>query len=214
MPKRSAKAYIMRAYIWFYRMLFITFGGIAMDSNENLYFNKYLKYFGYFGGIIATMTTIFGFIYVRNSPHMTSIYNLGLFLTYYMIALVSALQIMHNFANLWYLNRNGLKLWQTLYRKEVHINKNQIIVSIIWICHLLLPYITTAYTLIFTEIIQTNSILFVFLVLSFRVYSFYTLWILPFMTWIIAFHFYGLLSGIRHSLIQLTLINKNRGKVI
>ncbi len=68
MPKINAKVPITtRFYVWLYRILCITFGGVMIDSNGKLTVNKYLKFLGYFGFIAINISTILGFVHQRNS---------------------------------------------------------------------------------------------------------------------------------------------------
>jgi hypothetical protein len=108
MPKFCPKVPITtRTYIWIYRILFITFGGVWIDSNGNLTVNKYLKYVGYFGFIVMTIPTILGYIYTRYSL-INALSDSESFTTYYIICSTTLMQILHISVDLWYLNRNGI----------------------------------------------------------------------------------------------------------
>jgi hypothetical protein len=55
----SKVALIGRAYIWFYRILELTFGGVSIDSKNKFYVNKYLKYYGFLSSTGMTRLTTF-----------------------------------------------------------------------------------------------------------------------------------------------------------
>jgi hypothetical protein len=108
MPKICSKVPLTtRTYIWLYRFICITFGGVWIDSNGKLTVNKYLKYFGYFGFIVMTICTILGFIYVRKTLK-TVFSDLESLTPYYVTFSTNLMQILHISVNLWYLNRNGM----------------------------------------------------------------------------------------------------------
>jgi len=108
MPKFCPKVPITtRTYIWLYRILYITFGGVWIDSNGNLTVNKYLKYLGYFGFIVVTISSIIGFIYTRYSL-INALSDSESFAIFYMLYSKALMLILHISVNLWYLNRNGM----------------------------------------------------------------------------------------------------------
>ncbi len=108
MPKFCPKVPITtRTYIWLYRTLYITFGGVWIDLNGNLTVNKYLKYLGYFGFIVMTISITLGFIYVCGTLK-TALSDLESLTPYYISCSTILMQILHISVNLWYLNRNGI----------------------------------------------------------------------------------------------------------
>jgi hypothetical protein len=127
-----------RIYIWLYRLLFITFGGITIRTKETLTVNKFLKIYGYFGGIIITLLNIIYVIYVKNSKQMSDLYESGFVLIYYLIALKLGLQSLHISAIVWYLNRNGFMFFKISNDIKISI-KSKYLLFIAWICHILLP---------------------------------------------------------------------------
>ncbi len=44
MTLNSKVELMARAYIWFYRLLRLTFGGVSIDSENKFFVNKYVKY--------------------------------------------------------------------------------------------------------------------------------------------------------------------------
>jgi hypothetical protein len=121
MPKIIAKVPLtIRFYIWLYRILWITFGGVMIDSNGKLTVNKYLKFLGYFGFIAFTISTILGFVHQRNS-NMASFSDSESVKPYYMTNLSTLMQILLISLNLWYINRNGIKCVFKIYKKFIEI---------------------------------------------------------------------------------------------
>jgi hypothetical protein len=110
MPKINAKVPITtRFYILLYRILCITFGGIMIDSSGQLIVNKYLKFLGYSGFIAMTISYILGFVHQRNS-NMAAFTDSESVKPYYMTCSSILMQILHISVNLWYINRNGIKM--------------------------------------------------------------------------------------------------------
>jgi hypothetical protein len=130
---------MFRIYIWLYRLLFITFGGITIRTKEKLTVNKFVKIYGYFGGITITLFNIIYFIYIKNSKQMSQLYESGLVFTYYLIELKLGLQSLHISAIVWYLNRNGFIFFKNLNDIKISIKKSKYLLFIVWICHILLP---------------------------------------------------------------------------
>ncbi len=121
MPKIIAKVPLtIRFYIWLYRTLFITFGGVMIDSNGKLTVNKYLKFLGYFGFIAMTISTILGFVHQKNS-NMAAFSDSKSVKPRYMTGLSTLMQILHISVNLWYINRNGIKSVFKIYKKFIEI---------------------------------------------------------------------------------------------
>jgi hypothetical protein len=108
MPKICSKVPLTtRTYIWLYRIFHITFGGVWIDSNGKLIVNKYLKYLGYYGFLVMTISNILGFIYVR--ARLETVFSgLESLTPYYVTFSKTLMQILHISVNLWYLNRNGI----------------------------------------------------------------------------------------------------------
>jgi len=202
---------IMRIYVWFYRIIGITFGGLAFNEEGKLYANRYLKYFGHFTAIFITIVNISGFIYVMESPQVIEVYNSGQITRYVSGALINGLQVFHVLVNLWYLNRNGIKFLNTFYDYGMRIGKNQILLFVIWTLHILIPVLAHSYILYSSKISKTSNTLFVFIITMFRIFGFLTIWIVSFLTWVISIHFYELLTDIKRDINQ--QINRTTGIV-
>ena len=50
---------IIKVYLWYYRLLQTTFGGLRINSNGQLFTNIYLKYYGYFALILIITSEIY-----------------------------------------------------------------------------------------------------------------------------------------------------------
>jgi hypothetical protein len=120
MPKIITKVSLMtKAYIWLYCILFITFGGITIDSNVKLILNKYLKFYGYLSFTISTTWNFFGFIYFLHSKEMTTIYKSDQKILYYMICLTIISAQIQIAANLWYINLNGFRIFRNFLSTQI-----------------------------------------------------------------------------------------------
>jgi len=181
----------------------MTFGGIAINSEDKLYINKYLKYYGYCGLILIPLSNIIALYVTMSKIPLDK--NPGLIVTYYILLLTNGFQVIHVSANLWFMNRNGFRFFEIFYNRKMELNKNHIIVFITWICHILLPI--TAISLNFID--QTysgyssiwRSLLYFFIHLL-RMYGFIAIWAISFLIWFISFHFNDCMIQIEQSLIQ------------
>ncbi len=191
---------IIRVYIWFYRLLGITFGGIAINSDEKLYSNRHLKYFGYLFALSFTTISITSFYFFV--PSNKAIYKSGELFVYCMVFATKGLQIIHGLVNLWYLNISCFKFLEIYSQFQMEIKRNQIILFLIWICHLLLPIAFLSYGLFSTDIIKNLSFCEALLIFVIRICSFFSFWAVSFLTCIISIHFYELLTDIKQSLIM------------
>lgn len=189
----------MRCFIWFYRVLSITFGGIAINSNNRLYINKYLKYYGYFGTFLITITNLYAFQEIATSQTMTS--NTVRSVLYCLSIITNALNLIHVSVNLWFLNRNGRKLLEIIYNFKIDPNRSQILLIIIWICHVLTPIIFIlihAYELLASA--DLHPLPYVIILGILRFLDFIAIWAVSILTWIISLLFYKHLNHIKHTL--------------
>jgi hypothetical protein len=202
MTLSSKVALMARAYIWFYRLLGLTFGGVSINSENKFFVNKYLKYYGFLCSIGATLYNIIGFFIFATSEQILAIYRSGQVMAYYLGVLINFLLVFQITVNFWYLNLNGIKFMEIFIQYDLNIRKNQIIIFIIWICHIITPFVGMFYGLWASDIIQTLSPMLAVAISVFRVGSFYGVWAVPVLTWIISIHFFEFLKGIKQSLIE------------
>jgi len=199
---------IARAYIWFYRIIGLTFGGVSINSENKFFVNKYLKYYGFSFFIVATLCNIIGFFIISTSDKILAVYRSGQVMAYCLGVLINLLLVFQITVNFWYLNLKGMKFMEIFVQYNMKIRKNQIIIFIIWICHIITPFVGIFYALWASDMIQTLSPLFAIAISVFRVGSFYGVWAVPFLTWIISIHFFEFLKGIKQSLIERQNNNK------
>jgi hypothetical protein len=96
----SKVALIAKAYIWFYRILGLTFGGVSIDSENKFYVNKYLKYYGLLSSIGITLYNITGFIIFATSDEILDVYKSGQVMAYCLGILTYFLTIFQIIVNL------------------------------------------------------------------------------------------------------------------
>jgi hypothetical protein len=170
----SKVALIAKAYIWFYRILGLTFGGVSIDSENKFYVNKYLKYYGLLSSIGITLYNITGFIIFATSDEILDVYKSGQVMAYCLGILTYFLTIFQIIVNLWYLNLNGMKFIEIFVRCDLNIRKNQVIIFIIWICHMIIPFVGIFYGLYASNMTKTTSPMFVIAFWTFRLCSFFS----------------------------------------
>jgi len=192
----------VKIQIWFYRIFFITFGGVAIDPNKKLYINKYWKYYGYLSAILFTIFNIYTYFITSNSPAVRSMYDKRSATPFYMINLMLFTQSFHISANIWYLNLNGIKFVEVFYRSDVKEYTRNGILLLIWICHILFPIIWVPYQVYATNLIQPSSYLLAFVSFINRIHGFIALWAIPYLTWIISTYFFKILKNIEWAINQ------------
>jgi len=197
---KSKVTLIARAYIWFYRIIGITFGGVNIDSENKLFFSKYLKYYGFLFSIVATLYNITGFLVFSTSDQFLAVYRSGQVMAYCLSFLISFLVVFQIIVNIWYLNLKGIKFMKIFVQYDLNIRKNHIIIFIIWICHIIIPFVGIFYDLYSSKMIKTSSPLIVISFTTFRLCSFFSVWAVPFTTWIISIHFFEFLKEIKQTL--------------
>ncbi len=126
---------INRIYVWFYRLLGITFDGIAFNSDEKLYIDRYLTYFGYLFAVVITSANLIAFSYFLINCYLMATHKSDEILPYSMLFLIKGLQIFEALVNRWYLNSNCFKLLEVFSQYEMAIKRNQkyiLFLKILW----------------------------------------------------------------------------------
>ncbi len=126
---------IIKIYIWFYRLIGMTFGELVINSNEKLVSNKLLKYYGILTLILLLISKFYGLKNGLKSPQLISSYESGFMTLYLMILLIMILRISLIFLNYLYSNLKGIEFFYAL--KNIEINRNQRILFALWIVHIL-----------------------------------------------------------------------------
>jgi hypothetical protein len=198
---------IIKIYLWYYRLLQTTFGGLTIDSNGDLATNKYLKYYGYIVGLLITAINILGFYHLFQSELVVEIYNSGHILTYYFCITCSIIEKIRVFANLWFLQFDGIEFFKIFYRYRVDRRKNLYLLFTIWIWHILIPIIFWLYHLFSShELISYSMMSFI---LFQKFFSFSVDWSVPFLMWNISVHAFEYLVNMKKILIE--RIEENSG---
>jgi len=134
---------------------------------------------------------------------MDFLHNFDSILPYIISITTNVLEIIYVSANFWFLNRNGIKFFEIFYNYEIEFNRNQIILFIIWICHILQPIGLFIYS-ISSDIYGVDKGSFGFItimaIVVFRTYTFIGNWAVSFLNWIISIHFYQFLMIIENNL--------------
>jgi len=208
-PKVS---FFKRTIIWFYRFISITFGGIAINSNGNLYINKYFKYYGFFGGFLITFLNITAFtitiiLLQTDSQHGSESIN-----SYFTLMLKSGSELLHMSVSLWFLIRNGFRFIEILFKLKMGVNKNRILLFIIWIFHILLPiaihfhnFVEPNHKIRIDSVFLQWSAIIIFNIS--KLFGFLAVWAVSFLMWINSVYFYEVLAEIKQNLILETTRN-------
>jgi hypothetical protein len=196
---RSKCPIIIKIYLWYYRLL-QTFGGLIIDSNGKLATNKYLKYYGYIVAIFITASNILGHYLVLQSKLIVSLYNSGYVLTYYFFITLCVINKIRVFANLWFLQFNGIKFFEIFYHYKVERRKNLYILFTLWILHILISIIVGTYYLFLPhELTPYTMKSFIFIS---DLCNFSIAWSVSFLMWNISVHAFENLVKVKHILIE------------
>jgi len=201
-----------RTIIWFYRFIGMTFGGIAINSNGNLYINKYFKYYGFIGGFLITFLNIIAFtittsLLQTNSQHRTESIN-----SYFTAILKTGSELLHISVSLWFLIRNGFRFIEILFKLKMGINKNRILLFIIWIFHILLSIVIHFHNFVkpnhkirIDSVFLQWSAIIIFNIS--KLFGFLAVWAVSFLMWINSVYFHEVLAEIKQNLILETTRN-------
>jgi len=197
---------IMKIYIWLYRLLGLTFGGIVINSSGKLGVNYLIKYYGYLIAIFISISSIYSLVGSLHIHEMIPLFESGKILLYVLI-FKRSLRSMLVIGNLFYLNLNGFEFFEVFYRFQ--LTRNQFILFVIWICHVIIPLGMIAFTFSSTNFIQIISSIHLILHIVNVITEFMIVWAVPFVTWIISMYFFDKLKYIEQTLIEKT--NRNSG---
>jgi hypothetical protein len=197
---RSKCPLIIRIYLWYYRLLQTTFGGLTIDSNGDLATNKYLKYYGYIVGLLITATNILGFYYVLHSNLVVAIYNSGHILTYYLCITFNIIEKIRFVANLWFLQFYGIEFFEIFYHYRVDRRKNLYLLFILWILHILTLIIFWLYQLFTPQ--ESISYSMMSVIIFQKYFSFSVTWSLSFLMWNVSVHAFENLVNMKQVLIK------------
>ena len=101
-------------FIWYYRVIGVTFGGIQVKGINHYVSNKWLKYYGYFATICYTLIMSYVIHLKMNDPDILLIYNNGFRLTYYLNSFILSMDIIQIIINQWYLNSNAIHMIENI----------------------------------------------------------------------------------------------------
>jgi len=200
---------LIKIYIWYYRLLQTTFGGLTINSSGQLTTNKYLKYYGYISGLMITSIDILAVYLLFQTHVMKSLYNSGLTSTYYLAIVLQVAQRFRVIVNLWFLQFNGIEFFQIFYHYKIERRKNKYLLFMIWICHMLMPIVIIGYQLYPIRNVLSVPMLLFILVQNF--FSFSASWSVSFLMWNISIHSFESLVYMKNVLRE--QIDRNSGNV-
>jgi hypothetical protein len=201
---------IIRIYLWYYRLLQTTFGGLTIESNGQLATNKYLKYYGYIVGLLITASDIYGLYVIFQSEFVASIYNSGHYLTYYLCTTFSIIEEIRFLTNFWFLQFNGIKFFEIFYQYKVERRKTLYLLFTFWILHILIPIISGVYQCLSPHELISYFMLWFIFIQNFLHFS--ITWSVSFFMWNISVHAFENLVDTKKILIK--SIEENSGKVM
>jgi phage-related holin len=191
---------IIKIYLWYYRLLQTTFGGLTIDSNGQLATNKYLKYYGFITGLFITATDILGLYLVIHSNFIDAIYTSGYIFTYYFTIIYLIIEKIRVFFNLWYLQFNGIEFFKIFFRYKVEKRKSLYLLFTLWISHILIPLAFGVYQLLSPHELISKSMVLLMILQKFGIFS--VTWSVSFLMWNISVHAFENLVNMRKVLIK------------
>lgn len=106
---------IARLLLWFHRILGLTFGGLVIDSNGKLSFNKYYKYYGYLVLIAFVSYDSIHFIIIHSQEMIEVSEKSKISKSVpYILASVGMAWNAYKIVNLYHFNRHGMKFIKIL----------------------------------------------------------------------------------------------------
>ena len=190
---------MITTYLWFYRFIGITFGGLSINSNRKVAFNKSLYVFGYCYAITFSLVYTAIFVYTLSTDRFRSLYSDSGETVYWAVIIYYTSKLVHIVINLIYLNCKGSALLKVFVDFEMKTGRNQKINFVVWALHIVMPIGELIYLYMVTDIsdadtsYQYNYCMFVIL-------SFYYFFVIPHIIWNFSVHFYEFLRDIRKEL--------------
>ncbi len=157
---------------------------------------------------MITAINIYGVHIIIHSNIVVEIYNSGYILTYYFEIILNIIEKIRVFANLWFLQSNGIKFFEIFYRFKTERTKNLYLLFTLWILHILIPIIFGVYHLFSPHEMISYSMLSFVLIQNFFSYS--VAWSVSFLMWNVSVQVFENLVDMKQVLIE--NIEENSGK--
>ena len=81
----------VKTFLWYYRILHTTFGGLTIDSKDKLSINKYWKAYGLIFGLLIGIWNCISIYFFGRTKVMTDLYHSKFTTTYYLFLALKAL---------------------------------------------------------------------------------------------------------------------------
>ena len=198
---------MLTMYLWFYRLIGITFGGISIGHNGKFCISKSLNFFGYCYAIAFSIGFVATFIYTMSTDRFHSLYSDSSRTVYWAIVFYYSSKLVHIVINLLYLNRKGSILLNVFVDFKMKTGRNQTILFGVWTLHLVIPIVALIYSFIVTDISSAETY-YKFNYCVFSILNFYYFFVTPHIIWNFSVHFYEFLRDIRRQL-QMEIDNFN-----
>ena len=128
--------------------------------------------------------------------------------TYYLYIFLAVAQKMRIFANLWYLQNNGIEFFKVFYHYKVERKKSFYLLYTIWIFHILMPITILGYQYLNRREDYFPLVFIALMVLSYL--SFSTVWSVSFLMWNVSVHVFESLANLKKILLK--RIDENSSK--
>ena len=204
----------VRIFLWYYRILHTTFGGLTIDSS-GLSVNKYWKTYGFIFGIASGIWNCVTIYLFQSAPIMRALYDSGFVTNYYMSLILKAFVEMRCILLFWYLQIHGIEFFRTFFIYRIDKSKTLCKLFFIWILHILVPIAVGIYQLYQlrrhqkTEE-QTISFYRIFFLLLQTFLNFSVSWSVSFLMWNISIIAFENLKKIERNLKK--FIQQKQGK--
>lgn len=200
---------MMGLYLWFYRLIGITFGGLSMTSDGKLHINKSLKYYGLGFAVVFGFGFITAFLYTLTTDRFRSLYKNSGKAVYYAVIFFYTSKLANNLIILLYLNRKGSALLKVFADFKMKTGTNQKIIFFGWLLHLVVPIFTLIHSFSVTDI-GIAGVYYQFNYCVFWILSFYYFFVIPHIIWNFSVHFFEFLRDIRRQLkTEIAKFNRN-----
>jgi len=130
----------------------------------------------------------------------TAIYTSGHILTYYFSIIFCIIEKIRVFANLWFLQFNGIEFFDIFYHYKVERRKNFYLLFTLWILHILTPISFGVYQLFLPHELVSHSLQSIMFIEN--LCTFFVSWSVPFLMWNISVHAFENLVKMKNTLIK------------
>lgn len=129
----------VKTFLWYYRILHTTFGGLTIDSKDTLSINKYWKAYGILFGLLIGIWNCTSLYFFSRTKIMNDLYESEFVTSYYLFMSLKALVEIRCIFIFGFLQTHGIKFFRMFYIYRVETSRMLCRLFCVWISHILVP---------------------------------------------------------------------------